>query len=168
MFSETVNSGKDNKPMRGLNHCHMTLDIKLHCISWKQRSFYLHQKRLLGSSYPSQLNQAHIFTTKVPKIQFISTKCRHFIDQLSDHRHLNKRMFHGVGLCDIRHHVVTPKSYRCRMYHWCARSNIHVNLNKLSASCVLLMSSLLLLFVCGDRWYSLTLSSAIQLQELPL
>ena len=33
MFSETVSNGKENKLKRGLNHCHMTLDINLQCIS---------------------------------------------------------------------------------------------------------------------------------------
>lgn len=167
MFSETVNNGKENKPLRGLKHCHVTLDIKVQCISWKQHSFYLHQKSPLGSSYPSQLNQVHIFTNKFPKIQFISTKCTLLIGSVIAVVSI-KDMFYGVGLCDSRHHVIKPKSFRCRMYHWCARSNIHANLNKLLASCVLLMSSRLLLFVWGGRWYSLTLSSAIQLQELPL
>jgi len=46
---------------------------------------------------------------QISYIQFISTKCKNFIEQLSDYRRLNKRMFRGFVLCDSRHHVVLPE-----------------------------------------------------------
>jgi hypothetical protein len=116
MFSETVNNGKENKHMRGLNHCHMTLDIKLRCIFLTQRKFDLHQKSQLCSSYPSPLSQVHIFTTKFPRSSPFPRNANTLLNS-------SVTIVVSVNECSVELACVIVaitwlyQSCRCRMFH---------------------------------------------------